>query len=92
MLALRLDDAASDAAAAGWDGGGYRAFTDGTDVVVVLRTAWDTRQDAEAFADALETWSSTDAVRPTVGVDGSVVTAVFATSKGSRDAATADVR
>jgi hypothetical protein len=92
MLALRLDDSTADAAAAGWDGGGYRAFTDGTDVVVVLRTAWDMPQDAAAFADALETWSSTDAVTPTVGVDGSVVTAVFATSKGTREAATAGLR
>jgi hypothetical protein len=87
MLALRLDDSTSDEAAAGWDGGAYRAFTDGSDVVVVLRTAWDTQQDAEAFAGALESWSSTDAVTPAVTADGNDVTAVFATSKDARDAA-----
>jgi hypothetical protein len=85
MLALRLDDSTSDAAAAGWDGGAYRAFTDGKDVVVVLRTAWDTAQDAAAFGDALETWSTIDAVSPSVAVDGRTVTAVFSTATSPRD-------
>ena len=35
MLELRLDAAIAEAAAAGWDGGIYRAFTDGEDAVVV---------------------------------------------------------
>ncbi len=87
MLALRLDDATADAAAAGWDGGAYRAFTDGTDVVVVLRTAWDTPEDAAAFADALGAWGATGVVVPKVEVDGSNVTAVFATDAEARDAA-----
>jgi hypothetical protein len=85
MLALRLDDSTSDAAAAGWDGGGYRAFTDGKDVVVALRTEWDTTQDAAAFVDALETWSSGDAVAPRLAVDGRTVSAVFATAASPRD-------
>ena len=55
MLALRLDGGMADGAAAGWDGGVYRAFTDGTDVVVALRTDWDSKEDAAAFASALET-------------------------------------
>ena len=61
MLALRLDDGIADDAAAGWDGGVYRAFTDGTDVVVALRTAWDTKEDATAFASALEQWAAAGA-------------------------------
>jgi hypothetical protein len=56
MLHLRLDDATSDDAAEGWDGGVYRAWSDGEDVVVVLRTAWDSPADADAFATALRSW------------------------------------
>ncbi len=56
MLALRLDDGASERAAAGWDGGLYRAWTDGDRVAVVLKTVWDTRADAQEFADALRAW------------------------------------
>jgi hypothetical protein len=56
MLGLRLDSAAADAAAAGWDGGLYRAFTDGADAAVVLATAWDSAADADAFAQALREW------------------------------------
>jgi hypothetical protein len=56
MLGLRLDSAAADAAAAGWDGGLYRAFTDGDDAAVVLATAWDSAADADAFAQALREW------------------------------------
>jgi hypothetical protein len=87
MLALRLDGDTADAAAAGWGGGAYRAFSDGTDVVVVLRTAWDTSPDAVAFADALQRWGSANHVTPTVLRHGNQVTAVFATSARSRDAA-----
>ena len=87
MLVLRLDEGTADAAAAGWDGGGYRAFTDGTDVAVIMRTAWDTQRDAVAFEDALGAWAATDAISPTVTRDGSTVTAAFATSKAARDKA-----
>jgi hypothetical protein len=79
MLALRLDEAQADDAAAGWDGGGYRAFSDGRDVVVAMRTAWDTQGDAEAFAAALRAWYA-----GSHGVDvqtrGTTVTSVFGTS------------
>ena len=56
MLGLRLDTATAEAAAAGWDGGLYRAFTDGDDAAVVLATAWDSAADADAFAQALREW------------------------------------
>ena len=56
MLGLRLDTATAEAAAAGWDGGLYRAFTDGDDAAVVLATAWDSVADADAFAQALREW------------------------------------
>lgn len=56
MLALRLDDGVAEAAAAGWDGGLYRAWTDGTHTAVVLRTVWDSTDDAQEFSDAMEAW------------------------------------
>jgi hypothetical protein len=56
MLDLRLDGSTAEAAAAGWDGGIYRAFTDGSDAVVMFATAWDTQSDADAFAQALREW------------------------------------
>jgi len=77
MLALRLPSDVADGAAAGWDGGGYRAFTDGRSVVVALRTAWDSAGDARAFAAALRRW-----VRGSgpgrVEVNDASVTGVFA--------------
>ncbi len=88
MLALRLPAPEADAAAAGWDGGGYRAFTDGTHVVVAMRTAWDTTADAEAFATALRRWSSA-ARFARIQVAGSSVTAVFADARPSLEAAPA---
>ncbi len=56
MLALRLDDATASDAAAGWDGGLYRAWSDGTHTAVVLATAWESPEDAQAFAGAAQDW------------------------------------
>ena len=56
MLRLRLDNGTADAAAAGWDGGTYRAWTDGDAVAVAMTTVWDSGADAHAFADAARTW------------------------------------
>jgi hypothetical protein len=56
MLALRLDDASAADAAAGWDGGIYRAWSNGAETAVVLATAWDTESDAQAFASAMRRW------------------------------------
>ena len=89
MLALRLDGGIATDAAAGWDGGIYRAFTDGTDVVVAMRTAWDSSEDAAAFASAVQQWSAAGGTRTTVARDGTQVTVVFATGSGLRETATA---
>jgi len=59
MLELRLDASVAEAAATGWDGGIYRAFTDGRNAVVVFATAWDTQADADAFAQAVQDWLDT---------------------------------
>lgn len=78
MLALRGTPLASARAAAGWDGGVYRAFTDGTDVVVVLQTAWDSEADAQEFVGAMADWSDASNVDVTFADGG--VRVVFATS------------
>jgi hypothetical protein len=54
LLDSRLEEPAAERAAAGWDGGIYRAWTDGRDVAVVMRTVWDTPKDASEFRDVLE--------------------------------------
>ena len=92
MLALHLDGGVADAAAAGWDGGVYRAFTDGTDVVVAMRTDWDSIGDAASFASALEDWSAAAGSHPTITQDGTRVTTVFATTNDARDAAATALR
>lgn len=85
MLELRLEPSVADAAAAGWDGGIYRAFTDGTEAVVVVTTAWDTRTDADAFARAVREWFEAGGQRVTVGpVAGGQVTFAVATTDESR--------
>ncbi len=84
MLDLHLDaDVAADAAA-GWDGGVYRAWTDGTDVVVALATAWDTPTDAEVFDEALGAWLEASAV---TGASAAPGVAVFATDDAFLDRA-----
>ena len=55
-LGLRLSGADAGAAAAGWDGGRYRAWTDGERVAVALDTVWDSPDDASEFAGAMEDW------------------------------------
>jgi hypothetical protein len=66
MLALHLDDGEADVAAAGWDGGVYRAWTDGTDSAVLLSTAWDSPGDATGFADAVQAWFDASGQRGSV--------------------------
>lgn len=56
MLGLRLDQDLADEAAAGWDGGIYRAWSSGSDVAVMMSTAWDSTEDASAFAAAVTDW------------------------------------
>jgi hypothetical protein len=55
-LGLRLGDSEAASAAAGWDGGTYRAWSDGEEVAVVLSTVWDTEADAREFAAAIGSW------------------------------------
>jgi hypothetical protein len=83
-LGLRLDEAEATAASTGWDGGIYRAWSDGRDVAVVLATAWDTEQDAQEFADAMTRWAAEGGQVADVLLDGSSVRVLFATDDGVR--------
>jgi hypothetical protein len=81
MLALRLDQGAAAEAAAGWDGGIYRAWSREDRTAVVLATAWDSEDDAAEFAAAMGRWIAGGA-RPGFSVaTGSTVTTVFATDE-----------
>ncbi|MFN2543089.1 MAG: hypothetical protein ABR600_00765 [Actinomycetota bacterium] len=79
MLGLQLDPLQAEPAAAGWDGGLYRAWRHGARSVVVMKTAWDTQSDAQEFARAMSDWLSG---RPTAVVRqdqaGETVTVLFA--------------
>lgn len=85
MLELRLDSGEASQAATGWDGGIYRAWTDGSHTAVVLRTVWDTSSDAQEFADAMTQWigNGTAFVRDPVGAQ---VDVGFASDNATLDA------
>ena len=80
LLGLRLDALIADRAAAGWDGGIYRAWRDGAQAAVVLRTVWDTRADASEFAEALRSWIDAGGSTGAVISSSAEVSAVFATN------------
>ncbi len=72
LLALRSDQATASSAAAGWDGGLARSWTDGAHTAVELSTVWDTARDAEEFEAAMRSWieagaSRAASVEPVVG-------------------------
>jgi hypothetical protein len=86
-LGLRLPSSTADEAAAGWDGGLYRAWTDGSRVAVVLATVWDTPQDAAGFADTMAAWiSAGDGAGTVLPVEGSSVHVLFASDAATLDA------
>ena len=79
-LGLRLDGSDAGSATAGWDGGTYRAWSDGSETAVVLSTAWDSPNDAREFAAAMTDWIDQGDEHATVlESDGTVVTSLFAT-------------
>jgi hypothetical protein len=51
-LAQQVDQATADAASAGWDGDQYAVYANGSDVVLVFATAWDSPSDREEFVKA----------------------------------------
>lgn len=86
-LDLRLDTADAQAAAAGWDGGIYRAWSDGEAVAVVLSTVWDTPQDATDFADAMREWiDAGNGAGEVLAVEGTGVRVVFGSDVATLEA------
>jgi hypothetical protein len=71
-------------AAAGWDGGLYRAWTDGSRTAVVLRTVWDSTAEAQEFFDSMRAWMS-DTTFIALGGDGHVNVG-FASDEATLDA------
>jgi hypothetical protein len=76
MLALRASGPDAEAAAAGWDGGQYRAWSKGSSTAVVLDTVWDSAFDANEFVQVITQWlgAQPSAVLP----DGQSVRVLFA--------------
>ncbi|MDP8957055.1 MAG: hypothetical protein M3N24_08875 [Actinomycetota bacterium] len=56
LLDLRIGPEESEQAAEGWDGGQYRAWSRGKDTAIILDTVWDSEEDAEQFAEAMDEW------------------------------------
>ncbi|MGH2680258.1 MAG: hypothetical protein ACRDG8_07215 [Actinomycetota bacterium] len=93
LFDLELDDAPAAAAAAGWGGGIYRAWSDGEDVAVILSTVWDTPQDAQEFSRALERWVSRAEVSAIVlHAHGTRVHAGFGSAESVMDAVSSILR
>ena len=85
VLGLRLPRSTSDAAAAGWDGGIYRAWSDGDHVGIVLSTVWDGPRDAAEFASAARQWLGSREGRSAsvLPVEGQRVRVLFASDAGT---------
>lgn len=80
LLELRIGGTSAAAAAAGWDGGIYRAWSDGDHVAVMMATVWDTPGDASEFAQAMQQWIDAGADQPAFvpSVRGQRVEVLFA--------------
>jgi hypothetical protein len=86
-LGLRLDGSQAGAAAAGWDGGTYRAWSNGTDTAVELSTVWDTTRDAEEFAASMTEWvEQGDGSATVLDPEGNAVTVLFASDPATLQA------
>ena len=76
MFDLRPSLVDAEEAADGWDGGEYRAWSNGSRVVVVMETVWDSPEEASEFADSLEEWGEGQQALD-VSVSGAEVIASF---------------
>jgi hypothetical protein len=86
-LGLRLDASQASDAAAGWDGGTYRAWSNGDASAVVLSTVWDTVDDAGEFADAMNAWiAAGDGSATVLEPRGTRVTVLFASDDATLQA------
>jgi hypothetical protein len=79
LLDTRTTTQEASTAAAGWDGGIYRAWTDGDDVAVILATTWDSAIEAAEFRGAVTGWIGDRGDRTVIEGQGADVTVGFAT-------------
>jgi hypothetical protein len=79
MLQLELPTTESHQAAAGWDGGQYRAFGKGSQTAVLLMTMWDTDRDAREFTATMQRWVAKRSAK--VVRTGSSVSVLFGSDK-----------
>ncbi|MEX2203413.1 MAG: hypothetical protein WD965_04945 [Actinomycetota bacterium] len=83
-MRLRLDGLDASQASAGWDGGIYRAWSDGDRVAIILSTAWDSGRDADEFAAGMQRWiSAGETPAEVLPADGTSVRVLFATDAGT---------
>jgi hypothetical protein len=80
LLELRLDPTEATAAADGWGGSLYRAWTDGSRAAVLLRTRWDSANDATEFAHSVSDWISAHQLAAAT-THGQLVDVAFATDR-----------
>jgi hypothetical protein len=93
MLGLRLADAEGEAAAAGWDGAVYRAWSDGDDVAVILSSEWDSPREAREFRATLASWIAEGSAPALVlDADGTHVNAGFGSSEAVMPAVASALR
>jgi hypothetical protein len=81
LLELRLDPSSAREAAAGWDGGEYRAWARGNRVAVLLDTVWDGENEAGEFARSMRNWLGDATAQVTQ--QGTTVTVLFASDAGA---------
>jgi hypothetical protein len=92
LLDTELAGTQAERAADGWDGGIYRAWTDGDEVAVVLSTAWDSSLEAAQFRDALGRFLRGRDDRVTVAGEGTTVSVGFGSDPALLPALDAIVR
>ncbi|HEX2089132.1 MAG TPA: hypothetical protein VHI54_04240 [Actinomycetota bacterium] len=80
LLDLRIGPEQSEQASEGWDGGEYRAWSRGKDTAIILDTVWDSEEDAEQFAEAMDDWLG-ERVGDVLPPQGSRVRVLFASDK-----------
>jgi hypothetical protein len=84
LLDLELPSSDASDAAAGWDGGQYRAWSTGTATAVAMETVWDSEDEAAEFADAVETYAQGRPVA--AGIEGQEVRVLFASDERALEA------
>jgi hypothetical protein len=93
-LSLKLTTVEASSAAAGWDGGEYRAWTNGDRTAVALQTLWDDERQAGEFAQSMRAWLARTASGAVTRVhrDRATVTVLWAPDEAALNAMTGAIR